>query len=412
VTGSVTMDLAEIDLVSPETFAGGPPHPLFARLRREAPVFLHGRLDRPPFWLLSRYRDIVDVSRDWSCFSSASHGAFLDELPEARRDRTRSMVDLDPPEHTRLRQILSRFLTPQRIQLLARRVQARCSAVLARVSPRGECDFASDIAAELSLAVLFDLLGIPGEDDRRHLRRLSTILADPQEQMLPDAADRAASEMLAYANELARWRGKAPGSDLVSSLLEDSARGEGLTESEFERLFLLLATAGHLTSAALMSGAMLALFEHPGQWRDLVGDPSLLATGVDEMLRWVSPVMQFQRTATRDTVVGGQPIRAGDRLALYYVSANRDEAVFHDPGRLDLARAPNPHVSFGAGGPHFCPGHHLARLEVQTLFEELTRRMPDIAPAAPPDYLSSPFINGIRSLPVRFSRGRPGGCIS
>ncbi len=408
-----SMRLEDIDLVSPDTFAAGPPHELFARLRREAPVFLHRRPNLPPFWVVAGHQDVVSVSRDWSSFSSQRHGAFLDEPPEgARQDQSQTMVNLDPPAHTRLRGLVGRAFTRQAVEVRTRRVRAICTVILDRVSERGECDFVRDIAAEFSLAVVSELLGFPDEEDRRRVHRLTTILSDPLEQAFPDATMRASMEMFELAADLASWRRRAPGDDLVSVLTQAQVDGERLTQREFELFFLLLATAGHLTTRHLISGAMLALFEHPRQWRQLGENPALLGTGVEEMLRWVSPAMQFQRTAAHDTEIGGQAIAAGDRVALYYISANRDESVFENPGCFDLSRAPNEHVSFGAGGPHFCLGNSLARLEIRTVFEELARRMPDIELAGLPDHLGSTFVNGIRSMPVRFTptpalRSRP-----
>ena len=399
-----SMRLEDIDLLSPDTFIAGPPHDVFARLRREAPVFLHHRPDRPPFWVVARYQDVVSVSRDWSSFSSGRHGALLDEQPErARQQQSQTMVNLDPPEHTRLRGLVGRFFTPAAIESRTRRIRALSTVILDRVSEQGECDFVRDIAAAFSLAVIAEMLGFPDEDDRRRVDRLTTILSDPLEQAFPDATMRASMEIFEFANELAGWRRRAPSDDLVSVLTLAQPDGERLTQREFELFFLLLATAGHVTTRHLLAGAMLALFEHPPQWRALVENPALLGTGAEEMLRWVTPGMQFQRTAARDAVIGGQPVAAGDRVALYYVSANRDESAFENPGRFDLARTPNAHVSFGAGGPHFCLGSSLARLEIRVLFDELARRMPDIELAGLPDYLCSTFINGLRSMPVRFT---------
>jgi cholest-4-en-3-one 26-monooxygenase len=327
-----SMRLEDIDLVSPDTFADGPPHELFARLRREAPVFLHRRPNLPPFWVVAGHQDVVRVSRDWSSFSSQRHGAFLDEPPEgARQGQSQTMVNLDPPAHTRLRGLVGRAFTRQAVELRTRRVRAICTVILDRVCERGECDFVRDIAAEFSLAVVSELLGFPDEEDRRRVRRLTTILSDPLEQAFPDATMRASMEIFELAADLASWRRRAPGDDLVSVLTQAQVDGERLTQREFELFFLLLATAGHLTTRHLISGAMLALFEHPRQWRQLGENPALLGTGVEEMLRWVSPAMQFQRTATQDTEIGGQAIAAGDRVALYYISANRDESVFEDP---------------------------------------------------------------------------------
>jgi cholest-4-en-3-one 26-monooxygenase len=365
----------DIDLVDPDTFLFGPPHDAFARLRREAPVFLHRREDLPPFWVITRHPDVVRVSQDWATFSSAQNGALLEELPSGPRNEPMpTLLNLDPPAHTRVRDLVTPML-----DLPERRVRALCTQTLNRAFEREECDFVKHIAAEFSLAVIAELLGFPDQEDRRHIQRLSRNLNDPLEPPM-----RARMDLFRFARDI---------------------RGEtALTTREFELFFLLLISAGHLTTQHVLAGAMLALIENPWQWQLMRRDPAVLRTGADEMLRWVSPVMQFQRTATEDTEIAGQPISKGDRVALYYIAANRDEDVFDDPDRFDLTRSPNPHVAFGAGGPHSCLSRHLAHLQVRVLFEELARRTERVELAETPDYLGSTFINGISALPVRFIR--------
>ncbi|WP_433257653.1 cytochrome P450 [Streptosporangium sp. CA-135522] len=392
------MPLEQVDLADPDTFVAGPPHAVFARLRQESPVFLHHRENLPPFWVVTGYRDVVEASRDWHTFSSQRNGAFLDE----RSVETGTMVNLDPPGHTRLRGMVSQRFTRQAIEGLTRRIRRRCTSILDRVCEKGECDFAEEVAGVFSFTVLADLMGIP-EDDWEHVRRLTTVLDDPLEQTFPDAVERAARQLLEYANELTDWRRRSPADDLVSEYLASPALAGRDARREFELLFFLLITAGHLTTRHLLSGGMAALSENPQQWQLLRQDPALLESGVEEMLRWVTPVMQFQRTATRDTILGGRRIAEGDRVALYYVAANRDPEIFHDPDRFDVARTPNDHVGFGAGGPHFCLGSRLARLQTRIMVEELLRRVPDIEVMAPPEFMSSTFVNGIRWLPVRFT---------
>ncbi|HEV2372497.1 MAG TPA: cytochrome P450 [Streptosporangiaceae bacterium] len=402
------MEPCDLGLTSPETFRLGPPHELFARLRQEAPVILHRRDGLPPFWVVTRHRDVVAASRDPATFSSQRHGVFLDESSaDARRDGHQTMVNLDPPAHTRLRRLVAPQFTPAAVDKLTSQIRSQCTVALDRFCERGDCDFARDVAAEFSVAVLCALLGAPDAEERQRVRMITSALGDPLGQASPDVVARATAQAFEYAAELAQWRRRSPGDDLVSVLLRPGPDGERLSHGEYELLILLLLTAGHLTTQHLISGAMLAFFEHPAQWHSLVVAGALPDAGVDEMLRWVSPVMQFQRTATRDTVLGGQAITAGDRVALYYLSANRDEDVFDDPGRFDLTRAPGEQVSFGAGGPHFCLGSSLARRQVRTVFEELARRMPDIELAGAPLYLESTFLNGVSLLPVRFSPSAP-----
>jgi cholest-4-en-3-one 26-monooxygenase len=361
----------DIDLVDPDTFLFGPPHSAFATLRDRNPVFLHRRPELPPFWVVTRHADVVRVSEDWNTFSSAENGAFLRELPHGTRNGPiPALLNLDPPEHTRLRERV-------RLDLPERRIRALCNQILDRALDSAECDFATDVAAEFSLAVLAEMLGFPDQADRRHVRDLVRRLADPLESPV-----QAVIEMGAFAREI---RGAS-----------------ALSAREFENLFVLLVVVGHLTTQYLLSGGMLAFIEHPAQWREVVASPGVLTTGVDEVLRWVSPVMQLQRTAMRDTAIGDQPVAKGDRVALYYIAANRDPAVFRDPDTFLLTRTPNPHVSLGGGGPHHCLGSNSARLQVRVFFEELARRVEQVELTEVPAHLASPTFNGISVMPVRF----------
>jgi cholest-4-en-3-one 26-monooxygenase len=401
------VSLAEVNLLDPAAFRLGPPHALLARLRREAPVFLHRRAGLPPFWVLTRHRDVAAVSDDWRAFSSAANGALLEEEPAAAPAPSRtSLLHLDPPDHTALRARVGGGFTAEAADRLAGRVRSLCTLVLDRVCERGACDFVEDVAAEFSLAPIAEMLGFPDAADRRRVHRLARTLTDPLEQLDPDAAMRATMGLFALAGDLRRTAAGEPGRDLRAALAHSGQDITALTDRQFELFFLLLATAGHMTAQQVMSGAMLAFFEQPEAWGRLVAEPELPDGGADELVRWVSPVMRFQRTATADTEVAGQPIAKGDRLALYYGAANRDEAVFADPDLLDLARTPNPHLGFGLG-PHHCLGQWLARLQIRVLFEELARRMPDIEPAGPVDRLGSTFLNGLRSMPVRFTPSPP-----
>lgn len=396
----------DIDLLDEGLYVAGPPHEVFRRLRSEAPVFRADRgPGRPPFWAVTRYDDVVRVSRD-PVFSSARNGAFLDEEPGGPNE---SLVNLDPPAHTGYRAVVAPSFTAAAVDRLERRVRRHCTLVLDRVTEAGECDFARDVAAELSLATLAELLGFPDEEDRQLVGRLTRVLGDPAEAAFPDATTRAVRRLFGFAHELAGWRRQDPRDDLVTRLagarvpVRDPAGDERLTDRQFELFFLLLATAGHLTTQYLMSGAVLALLENPVQWYRLQADPGLLETGLDEMLRWVSPVVQFQRTALEGTEIGGQPVATGERVVMYYSSANRDERVFADPDRFDVTRDARRQLSFGAGGPHFCLGSRLARLETRVLLEAVIERMPDLTLAGPAENLGSTFVNGLRSLPVSFT---------
>ncbi|MFI0942891.1 cytochrome P450 [Streptomyces sp. NPDC021020] len=387
------MELAGVNLLDPQLHRMGPPYAVLARLRREAPVFLHRRSGMPPFWMLTRHADVAAVAADWEGFSSAANGALLEEEPTGPADALHtSLLHLDPPEHAVLRGAVGAGFTAEATERLTVRLRTLCTLVLDRVCERGGCDFVEDVAAEFSLLPLAEMLGFPDAADRRRVHRLARTLSDPLERLDPDAVMRATMGLFDVAREL---RQQSPEGGLAE-----------LTGRQFELFFLLLATAGHMTAQQLMSGALLALFEDPDAWRRLTAEPELPGTAVDELVRFVSPVMTFQRTATADTEIGGQAIAKGDRVALCYAAANRDESVFADPDRLDLERDPNPHLGFGLG-PHHCLGDGLARLQTRVLFEELARRMPDIEPAGPVDRLGSTFLNGIRSLPVRFTPSPP-----
>jgi cholest-4-en-3-one 26-monooxygenase len=291
------------------------------------------------------------------------------------------------------------------IAVLTEPVRRVCDELVDAVAERGRCDFVTEIAAELPLQVIAELLGIPQADRHQVFEWSNTMVGadDPEWRGSPEDAQNAAMSMYAYANDLVQQRRDSPREDLVSVLMQAEVDGEQLTEMEFDLFFLLLAVAGNETTRNLISGGMLALIQHPDEMRRLRDDRSLLDTAVEEMLRWVTPVMQFQRTAQRDTRIAGVPIAEGERVALYYVSANRDEAVFGQPDRFDVGRTPNEHITFGAGGPHFCLGNSLARLEIRTVFDVLLDRLPDVELDGPPRKLRSNFLNGLKSMPVRFT---------
>ena len=403
--------LEDVDLFDPDAYLQGVPHDAFAKLRREAPVYRHPRVGLPPFWAVTRYHDAVEVSRDWATFSSERKGALLREPPEEALETQRlMMLNMDPPRHAKLRGLVNKGFTPRIVNQLTPAIRGICAEILDAVSERGECDFVREVAAELPLRVIAELLGIPRSDRHQVFEWSNTMIAsdDPEWQRSPEESMSAAMAMYAYANELALQRRDEPREDLVSVLMQaevdegDPSGGRRLSEMEFDLFFLLLAVAGNETTRNLISGGMLALIEHPDQARRLRGDPSLLEPAVEEMLRWVTPVMQFQRTAQRDTEIGGQRIAEGDRVAIYYVSANRDEAVFERPDRFDVGRSPNEHLTFGGGGPHFCLGANLARLEIRLMFEQLLDRLTHIELNGPPRRLRSNFINGLKEMPVRF----------
>jgi len=317
------------------------------------------------------------------------------------------LINLDPPEHTHYRRLVSLGFSGRMIRRLEEHVRSITADIIDQVADSGECDFVSSISVELPLRVIVELVGVPMADRHRVLQWSNQMLAydDPEYQLDPDTPKIAAAELFMYANELAADRLQHPREDLVSELMHGEVEGHRLSLAEFNSFFMLLLVAGNETTRNLVSGGLLALIEHPEERARLQADPSLLPTAVEEMLRWVTPVNLFRRTATRDVEVRGQQIREGDKVVLFYASANRDEEVFPDAERFDVGRQPNDHLAFGIG-PHFCLGANLARLEIRVMFEELLRRLPDITLAGPVERLRSNFINGIKRMPVRFTPER------
>jgi cholest-4-en-3-one 26-monooxygenase len=402
------MRLADVDLVNPDIWVKGVPHDAFRLLRREAPVFWQEMPGHRGFWAITRYEDVVTVSKDAATFSSYKGGTILKDLPEEDLNNTRTiMLNMDPPQHSKYRKLVSQGFTPRMTARLEPRIRAATTEILDAVAERGECDFVRDIAAELPLIVIAELVGVPLEDRHKVFEWSNRLIGfdDPEFASSENDGKAAAMEMWMYANQLAEQRKKEPRDDLVSVLMTGEVDGEKLSEVEFDSFFLLLAVAGNETTRNLISGGMLALIEHPAERQKLLDDPSLIPSAVEEMLRWVSAVSQFRRTATRDTEIRGQKIREGDKVVVYYQSANRDEAVFKDPDTFDVTRSPNNHLAFGIG-EHFCLGANLARLEIRVMFEELLRRMPDIELAGPVRRLRSNFINGVKEMPVRFTPSR------
>ncbi len=403
------MRLEDVDLCNLDVWEQRVPHEMFAVLRREAPVFWHKEpKGGPGFWAITKHADVVHVSKQPKIFSSWRGGTNIFDLPQPELDQTRLMlVNMDPPQHTKYRRLVSQGFTPRQVARLEPHIRELASQIIDRVAPKGECDFVTEVAAELPLLVIAELMGVPVED-RRLIFDLSNRLIgfdDPEFQTSMEDGKQAAAEMWAYAQELAERRRQEPHNDLVSQLLNAEVDGERLTEMEFNFFFLLLAVAGNETTRNLISGGMLALFEHPDQKEKLLAHPELLPTAVEEMLRWISPVICFRRTATQDTELRGQKIREGDKVVMFYISANRDEEVFERADQFDITRSPNEHLAFGIG-EHYCLGSNLARLEIRIMFEEILRRLPDIELAGQPRRLRSNFISGIKSMPVRFTPER------
>ena len=399
------MHLSEVDLIDPDVFVRGVPHDALRLLRAEAPIYFHLEPGGPGFWVVSKYEDVITVGKDPGRFSSHRGGTFLQDYPPEDLSTIQLlMLNMDPPQHNKFRRLVSQGFTPRMVAQIEPRIREATRAILDNVAKKPECDFVTSIAAELPLQVIAELLGIPFEDRGKVFAWSNRLVGfdDPEFQTSLEDGKQAAMEVWMYANELAGARKGRQGKDLVSVLMDAEVDGTQLTEMEFDSFFLLLAVAGNETTRNLISGGMLALMEHPDQWARLVADPSLVPSAVEEMLRWVSPVMYFRRTATCDTELRGVAIKENQKVCLYYVSANRDEDVFPDPQRFDVGRTPNEHLAFGMG-QHFCLGTNLARLEIRVMFEELVRRFPKVEATGPARRLRSNFINGYKEVPVRLT---------
>ncbi|GGQ02095.1 cytochrome P450 [Streptosporangium pseudovulgare] len=399
----------DINLVDQDLYAReGAPHDRFAWLRANDPVHRHagGGLGWPDFWAVTRHADVVQVSRRPDLFSSSRKLALFEEMPEEQREFQRMMMlNQDPPEHTRRRSLVNRGFTPRVIGALEQHIRDICHDLVDEARGRSSIDFVRDIAAPLPLYVICELLGAPVEDRDKLFTWSNQMIGaeDPDYAADPTEGRDAAAEVYAYANRLAAERREEPRDDIITKLLRPDDNGEVLDENEFDLFVLLLVVAGNETTRNAASGGMLGFFEHPEQWRRLVADRALAGTAADEIVRWVSPVNLFRRTATADTVIGEQEVKEGDKVVVFYTSANRDEDVFADPGVFDIGRTPNPHIGFGGGGAHFCLGNHLAKLELRVLFEVLAERLPNLAQAGPARRLRSNFINGIKELPATVS---------
>jgi cytochrome P450 len=394
-----------IDLLDPASFADGQPHEQFRWLRDNAPVYRHPEPQGPGFWAVTRYEDVRDVGRDPEHYSSVPT-IMIPDFANIDFGDHQMMITSDPPRHTRLRRIINSQFTPRAAQQLRLRIDELAAEIIDAVIERGECDAVTDIAGEMPSFVIAELLGIPLDDGRRLYHLTETIHAAP-DTVPPGAGLNAIIEMFNYAHEVAEDKRAHPGDDLASRILGAEVDGERLDDIDFNLFFLLLIDAGGDTTRNLVGGGLVALFDHPDERRRLQDDlDAMLPSAVDEMLRWVSPVIYMRRTATQDCVLAGTPVATGDKVVMYYGSANRDERAFAEPDRFDVGRAPNEHIAFGGGGPHFCLGSHIARVEIQALLRELLTRLPDITPAGPAEWLASNFISGPKHLPVRFTPAR------
>jgi len=399
------------DLLDPDVFRDRRHHEVFRAWRDADPVHWHVDSAGTGFWCLTKQADVQMVSRDPETFVSARGFTLVDIDPEDSQGKMmmQMLPGMDRPEHTRYRRIVSKGFSPRTLRLVEDHLALKARSIVDGVAGRGSCDFVEDVAAELPLQAIAELVGVP-ESDRRKIFRWGNAMTgidDPEFGGDMEAAMVASAEMLAYADELRRQRSTDPRDDIVTMLTGATTEADGLTDAELALFFLLLVVAGNETTRNATSHGMRALIEHPAEFEKLRRDPSpdRISCAVEEILRWASPILYFRRTATRDVDVRGKTIRAGDRVVLWYASANRDEDAFVDPFRFDVDRSPNDHVTFGGGGPHFCLGAGLARMELRLIFTELITRLPRIELDGPVEMLRSNFVGGIKRMPVRWDAG-------
>jgi cytochrome P450 len=409
-------DLADIDLTDVELYRRGFPHEVFTRFRHEAPVHWHAMPEsasetkEPGFWVLSKYHDIQAANRDSELFS-AIDGPALSHNPEMRGAM---LVSMDGHDHNRQRRLISAGFTPRMVGRLEQQARRWAVSIVDEALERGTCDFVQDVAYQLPMHMIADIMGIPVED-RKWLFNLTTNFLQAGDPAYPISREQQLAiqvEMFQYAQELGRKKRADPQDDIwtiLSSVEIETDEGEraALSDIELDFFFLLLTVAGSETTRSAISLGLLALLDHPEQLATLRTDPSAMRPAVEEILRWSSPVSYFARRATRDTEIRGVAIAEGQRITLWYPSGNRDDDVFDDPFAFDIHRTPQQHLAFGGGGPHFCLGANLARREISILFEELLARVSEIEVLAPPSYsalsIYNPILVALKELPVRLS---------
>jgi cytochrome P450 len=409
------VDRSRIDLVNPDNYVERIPFEWFDELRRDAPVAWH---DEPAgnrgFWAVTRYDDLVAVHMDWETYSSERGAVALEELEPDQLEIRKTMLETDPPRHRELRNICNKRFSARGVGAYEDFIREVANGVLDTALEREEFDFVSEISRELPIRFLCAIFTVPQDDAPMLIRWGDAMIGNQDPEFSAAVVDQVdteefkylpfrsptAHDVFAYADRQRDLRLEEPQDDVITALT--LAQREGvLTEREYENYFSLLMIAGNETTRHTISHGMLALTEHPDQLRKLQDDPSLIPSAVEEVLRWATPVMHFRRTATRDTELRGRKIREGDKVVTWYISANRDEDRFPDPYRFDVERRPNDHVTFGPGGPHFCLGAHLAKLETKVLFQELLPRLRSIELTGPAERMRSNFVNGIKHMPVR-----------
>jgi len=418
VSAAPSPDLRDVDLGSLE-FWGKPAEErdeYFAELRRHAPISRHRPLEdllglpdqeRMSYWAIVRYEDVRNISRDPKTFCSGRGTQFADAPPEFL-EASLSFLAMDAPRHTKLRGLVSSAFTPRQVARIEEGIRVNARRIVAEAAPNGGGDFVELIAKRLPLVTISDMIGVP-ESDRERVVAAADLLvttSDPEvfgERPPIEVVGEALWTLSSFASELAAHRERHPGDDLMTALVQAEIDGERLTHAEIAAFFVLLSVAGNDTTRHTTSHAMRALTVNPDQRQLLMDDlEERLPTAVEEFVRWTSPVLTFRRTTTGEVELHGERLAPGEKVVLFYHSANRDERAFEDPWRLDLSRDPNRHLGFGGGGPHYCLGASLARMQLRSIFGELLRVIPDIE-AEEPELLRSAFIHGVKRMPCTFT---------
>jgi cytochrome P450 len=403
------MSTATIDIYSPDIYVDAPPHAVFEELRRTNPVFFQEMPNEPGYWAVLTHADVVHVAKHPVLFSATEGGVVLEDLtPERLAMMQNMLLAMDPPRHLDYRRPLAPSFKLRVINQMEEQIRNICRGIMANAAEKRDVEFVHDVTSSLPSQVIGELMGLPREDwdHIHHLAEMQTSGSDPDinPDTYADAGGDGSMQMAMYAIALAaRRREEEPREDLTTFILGSEFGGKYMTDLDFGSFFVQLVTAGNDTTKTMLSSGLLALLQHPEQMAELRADPSLIPGAVEEILRWANPLHYFRRTATEDTELSGVPIRAGEKVAMYYTSANRDEKVFEDPHRFDVHRNPNPHLSFGIA-EHFCLGVHLARLEGRVFFEELLSTFSHIELTGEVKRTRSNLNNAVKHVPVRLTR--------
>ena len=401
-------DLRDVLLIERENWPDGPPHDLFKRMRNGCPVHWTSRVPEFPesagFWSITTAEDVHAVSRDWQTYSSEK-GGIVAVTANFPLELMRAMfIGMDPPKHDRIKALFQAGFTPKRIAAHEEEIRRIVVEVLDRLEGREACDLVTEVGQPAVSRVIGSFMGIPPEDDAIWADMMNATLGASDPDLNPDgvegAIEKTVPEIFERCNKMIAERRENPTDDLTSVLVHAEIDGERLEDHEIVMGFFLLVAAGNDSTKATYASGMRALIENPDQRQLLLDDPSLVPSAVEESLRMFPAFAHFRRTATRDTELGGQEIKEGDKVVMWYVSSNRDESRYEDPDHFDVTRNPE-HQAFGAGGRHFCLGTALARLELKILFEETLKRYPDMRPDGRPRFVESAFLNQLKTLPVR-----------